>query len=82
MHGADLAPILGWDLHVGKDLFIPIVLGILVVHVIVGLALLLPRILYLGPLLPVSIAAVMVIVYFDFGGTRPIAIPLSRDGRP
>ena len=32
-----LALILGWVLHVGKDVFIPIVFGILVVYVIVAL---------------------------------------------
>jgi hypothetical protein len=32
-----LALILGWVLHLGKDVFIPIVFGILVVYVIVAL---------------------------------------------
>jgi AI-2 transport protein TqsA len=50
--GAVLAVIIGWVLYVGKDIFVPIVLGILVAYVIVGLARLLGRIPWLGPTLP------------------------------
>ena len=46
--------IIGWVLYVGKDIFVPIVLGILVVYVIVGLARLLGRIPWLGRTLPVQ----------------------------
>lgn len=50
--GAVLAVIIGWVLYVGKDIFVPIVLGILVAYVIVGLARLLGRIPWLGRTLP------------------------------
>jgi len=42
---------------------------------------LLSRVPYPGRLLPVTLTAVMAIVLSEFGGTRPIAIYLSRDGR-
>lgn len=50
--GAILALIVGWVLHVGKDIFVPIVFSILVVYVIVGLARLLGRIPFLKLLPP------------------------------
>ncbi len=43
VHGAILALIIGWVLHIGKDIFVPIVFGILTVYVIVGLTRLLQR---------------------------------------
>jgi AI-2 transport protein TqsA len=50
--GAILALIAGWVLHVGKEIFVPIVFSILVVYVIVGLTRLLGSIPFLGELLP------------------------------
>jgi len=81
VHGAVLALIFGWVHHVGKDVFISIVLGILVVYTIVGPARLLSRVPHLGRLLPVPITAVMAIVLSEYGGTRSIPIFVSRDGR-
>lgn len=53
VYGAILALIGGWVLYIGRDIFVPIVLGILVVYVIVGVARLLRRIPWLGRVLPV-----------------------------
>src|SRR5580765_6398799 len=55
VYGAILALIAGWVLYVGREIFVPIVLGILVVYVIVGVARLLRRIPWLGRVLPVPI---------------------------
>ena len=44
--------IIGWVLYIGKDVFVPIVFGMLVVYVIVGLTRLLGRIPVLGRILP------------------------------
>ena len=55
VYGAILALICGWVLYIGREIFVPIVLGILVVYVIVGVARLLRRIPWLGRVLPVPI---------------------------
>ncbi len=55
VYGAVLALIFGWVLYIGKDIFVPIVLGILVVYVIVGLTRLLGKVPLLGSLLPSQI---------------------------
>ena len=52
VYGAILALIGGWVLYVGREVFVPIVLGILVVYIIVGVARLLRRIPLLGRMLP------------------------------
>jgi len=63
VHGAILALIVGWLLHIGKAVLVPIAFGILVVYLIVGLTRLLCRIPVLGRLLPVQIRnAVSVLV--------------------
>ena len=50
--GAVLAVVIGWVLHIGKDVFVPIIFGALVVYVIVGLTRLLGRIPVIGRTLP------------------------------
>src|SRR5512137_328423 len=63
VYGAILALIVGWVLHVGKAVLVPISFGILVVYLIVGLTRLLCRVPILGRLLPVQIRnAVSVLV--------------------
>ena len=37
VHGTVLLLIIGWVLYIGKDIFVPIVFGILVVYVVAGL---------------------------------------------
>jgi predicted PurR-regulated permease PerM len=62
VYGAVLLLIVGWVLHVGKAIFVPAVLGAVIVYVIVGLAHALGRLP--GPVLPlqlrylISIAAI------------------------
>jgi len=55
VYGAVLALIVGWVLHIGKDVFIPIVFGVLVVYVIAGLTRLLGKVPWLGRALPVQV---------------------------
>ena len=63
VYGAILALIVGWVLHIGKDVLVPIAFGILVVYLIVGLTRLLCRVPILGRVLPVQIRnAVSVLV--------------------
>ena len=56
VHGAALALIIGWVLYIGRGVFVPVVLGVLVVYVIVGLTRLLGRLPYLGRSMPSSLA--------------------------
>ncbi|MGY6517318.1 MAG: AI-2E family transporter [Lysobacteraceae bacterium] len=50
--GAVLALVVGWVLHVGQAVFVPIVFSVLIVYVITGLARLMQRVPRLGPRLP------------------------------
>ena len=56
VHGAALALIIGWVLYIGRGVFVPVVLGVLVVYVIVGLTRLLGRLPYLGRSMPSRLA--------------------------
>ena len=51
-YGTVLLLALGWVLHVGKDIFVPAVLGAVIVYIIVGLADAMGRLPGLGPSLP------------------------------
>ncbi len=55
VHGSLLALIVGWVLHVGKGVFVPVVLAALVAFVIVGVTRQLGRIRGLGPALPLKL---------------------------
>ena len=50
--GTVLLVCIGWVLHVGKAIFVPAVLGAVIVYIIVGLAQALDRLPGLGPVLP------------------------------
>ena len=56
VYGAVLALIIGWVLYIGRGVFVPVVLGVLVVYVIVGLTRLLSRLPLLGRMLPGKLA--------------------------
>lgn len=51
-HGTFLLLTIGWVLTIGKEIFVPAVLGAVIVYVIVGLAQVLGRLPLLGPRLP------------------------------
>ena len=67
--------IAGWVLYIGKDVFVPVFFGLVVVYVIVGLAQAMHRIPYLGCVLPLQVRYVLsvllitlsllVVVYFS-----------------
>ena len=52
VYGTVLLIAIGWVLHVGKEIFVPAVLGAVIVYVVVGLAEGLGRLPGLGPVLP------------------------------
>jgi AI-2 transport protein TqsA len=51
-YGAGLAVVVGWVLYIGKQVFVPMVFGVLVVYVISGLARAATAIPVIGPRLP------------------------------
>jgi AI-2 transport protein TqsA len=55
VHGTVLLLIVGWVLYIGKDIFVPAVLGAVIVYVIVGLAHALGRLPVLGGRLPLQL---------------------------
>ena len=65
--GAVLAVVIGWVLHVGKDVFVPIIFGALVVYVIAGLTRLLGRIPFIGRILPPRMRSALSVVVIAWG---------------
>lgn len=59
VHGAVLALIVGWVLYVGQAIWVPIVLGAVVVYVIVGVTHVLGRVPVLGGALPLQLRYVL-----------------------
>ena len=55
VHGTVLLLIIGWVLTAGKAIFVPAVLGAVVVYVIVGLAQVLGKVPAVGPQLPLQL---------------------------
>jgi predicted PurR-regulated permease PerM len=55
VYGAVLALLIGWVLHIGKNVLLPIVFSVLVVYVIVGTTRLVARIPGLGSRMPTSV---------------------------
>jgi AI-2 transport protein TqsA len=81
VHGAVLALIIGWVLHIGKDIFVPIVFGILIVYVIVGLTRLLQRIPVIGRALPLQLRFSLSIVIIALGLTGIVYLFLANKDR-
>ncbi|HPO19106.1 MAG TPA: AI-2E family transporter [Rubrivivax sp.] len=55
VYGTFLLLVIGWVLTIGKSIFVPAVLGAVIVYVIVGLAHVLGRLPLLGPRLPLQL---------------------------
>jgi predicted PurR-regulated permease PerM len=54
VHGTVFVVLLGWVLHAGRYILVPVVFSVLVTYVIIGVARLLGRLPGLGPVLPVQ----------------------------
>ena len=70
--GAVLALIIGWVLYIGKAVFVPVVFGVLVVYVIVGLTRLLQRIPLLGRVLPLQVRQALSVAVIAAGVTAVV----------
>ena len=65
--GAVLAVVIGWVLYIGKEVFVPIIFGALVVYVIVGLTRLLGRLPLIGRVLPPRIRSALSVLVIAWG---------------
>ena len=70
VYGAALLLIIGWVLYIGRDVFVPIVLGAVVVYVIVGLTHALRRVPCLGRALPLQVRYLLALLVIAFGSFR------------
>lgn len=73
VHGAVLALIVGWLLYIGKTVWIPVVLGAVVVYVIVGVTQLLERVPIVGGVLPLQLRYLLAIALI---GSAAVALAL------
>ncbi|MGA8889918.1 MAG: AI-2E family transporter [Anaeromyxobacteraceae bacterium] len=81
VHGAFLAVIAGWVLHVGREVLVPLAFGVLVAYVIFGLSQLLLRIPVLGPRLPVQVRNAVSVLVISSGLVGIVFLLLgSADG--
>jgi predicted PurR-regulated permease PerM len=78
VYGAVLALIVGWLLYIGRDVFVPIVLGVLVVYVIVGLTRLLGRLPGVGPRLPGKLAYALSMLLIGAGFAAAVALAIAN----
>jgi AI-2 transport protein TqsA len=67
VHGAILALIVGWVLHVGRDVLVPLAFGVLVAYVIFGLTQFLLRVPILGRRMPVQVRNVVSVLVISSG---------------
>ncbi len=68
VYGTVLLLVVGWVLHVGKAIFVPAVLGAVIVYVVVGLAHALGRLPGLGAALPLQLRYAFSIVAIGLVG--------------
>jgi predicted PurR-regulated permease PerM len=78
VYGAAIALMIGWVLHVGQDVFIPLLFGIFVVYVILGVARLIERIPALGPRLPRIVSLLLSVLLIVFGLVLVVSVILAN----
>jgi len=66
VYGAFLAVIVGWVLHIGRDVWIPVAFGAVVVYVIVGVTHALGRAQVFGRVLPLQLRYVLSVLIIGF----------------
>jgi len=79
--GTVLMLIIGWLLYIGKDIFVPAVLGAVIVYVIVGLAQALGRLPLLGPWLPQRLRYVFSMALIGLAFTMLIYLMMANKER-
>jgi AI-2 transport protein TqsA len=73
--------IVGWVLYIGKEIFVPAVLGAVVVYVIVGLAHALGRLPWLGGRLPLQLRYVVSVAAIGLAGVQLAYLVMANKER-
>lgn len=81
VHGAFLALIIGWLLHIGKDIFIPIIFSVLVGFVIVGLTRILGKVPGIGPHLSIQVRYIVSALVIAVGLVSVVWLLFANVGR-
>lgn len=81
VYGAFLALIIGWLLHIGKDIFIPIIFSVLVGFVIVGLTRLLAKVPGVGPHLSIQVRYIVSALVIAVGLISVVWLLFANVGR-
>ena len=81
VYGAFLALIIGWLLHIGKDIFIPIIFSVLVGFVIVGLTRILAKVPGIGPHLSIQMRYIVSALVIAVGLVSVVWLLFANVGR-
>ncbi|NZA25773.1 AI-2E family transporter [Luteimonas sp. SJ-92] len=81
VHGAVLALIVGWVLYVGKQVFVPMVFGVLVAYVIIGLARALTALPLVGRWLPAPLRYLLSILGIGVVVAAGVSLVVNNFGR-
>lgn len=80
-YGAGIAVLVGWVLYIGKQVFVPIVFGVLVAYVIVGLARVATALPLIGPRLPAAARYALSIVGIAAALAAGVRLVINNVGR-
>jgi len=81
VHGVFLALIVGWVLHIGQDIFIPIIFGVLVGFVIIGMTRMLAKVPVLGPRLSIQMRYIVAALIMAVGLVSVVWLLFANVGR-
>ena len=81
VHGVFLALIIGWVLHIGQDIFIPIIFSVLVGFVIIGMTRMLAKVPVLGPRLAIQVRYIGAALIMAVGLVSVVWLLFANVGR-
>ena len=81
VHGVFLALIIGWVLHIGQDIFIPIIFSVLVGFVIIGMTRMLAKVPVLGPRLSIQVRYIVAALIMAVGLVSVVWLQFANVGR-
>ena len=81
VHGVFLALIIGWVLHIGQDIFIPIIFSVLVGFVIIGMSRVLAKVPVLGPRLSIQVRYIVAALIMAVGLVSVVWLLFANVGR-
>ena len=81
VHGVFLALSIGWVLHIGQDIFIPIIFSVLVGFVIIGMTRMLAKVPVLGPRLSIQVRYIVAALIMAVGLVSVVWLLFANVGR-